>query len=182
MGDKRPEAGYLGDYQFLSQDFSGTVVVHSKWRLDDIALTTAMFLIGFYDLTAGIFSTGWPDWTLEHIQGINNDTITSDFTRLERVRGTSGVEAGIAALAVATYRVARWSKSVRFNGVMFQIIWLINLVGKSLAFYFRIPDGGFDPAPPIFYMSIARVSLSAACLLLSLFTYRSSWQWLWRQV
>jgi len=178
MGDKRPEAGYLGDYQFLTQSFPGPTTVRAPWLLDDVALTAAMFLTGLYDLSSGIFSVGWPAWTLENIQGINNATITTEFTRLERVRGTGGVEAGIAALAVASYRVARWSNSVRFNGVMFQLIWFVNLVGKSLAFNFRMPPGGFDPVPPIFYMSIARVALSALCFLLSLYTYRTSWRWL----
>ena len=177
---EQPKAGYLGDYQFLNRDFPVPAGVRHDWLLDDILLTVLIFLGAAYDFTSGIFNFAMTNWAIEMIQGFN-ETMDDRFVTLTRVRGVSGIEGGLAGLLVGIYRVARWGRKQRFNGINFQMVFFIQTVGRSMQLYLQLP--GWDtPHPPGLYMLITRLSIAAFAFLLSLYTYRSSWRWLWDDI
>ena len=176
---EKAQAGFLGDYEFLNRDFPVPSGTRHTWLLDDVLLTIVIFLGAFYDLTAGIFNLAATGYALNTLNSMNI-TVSSDdpLTIITRVRGVGGLESGLAGLLVGVYRIARWGRKQRFNGINFQMVLLITTIGRSLQLYIELP-GFVDPFPPGFYMLIGRLSIAAFGFLLSLYTYRSSWRWLW---
>lgn len=181
MGDSDgAKNAWMGDYQFLSQEWPApSRAPRHTWLLDDVMLTVIIFLGAAYDLTSGSMNLGPTEWALDNVQGINATLQTDELVRATRVRGASGIESGVAAVLVGTYRVARWGRAQRFNGIIFQVTFFINTMGRGLQLALEVP-GFRTPMPPGFYMLIGRLSLALVAFLISLYTYRSSWRWVWR--
>ena len=150
----------------------------SSWQYGDILLTTLVFLCAAYDLTNGLMNLAATTWTLEVLQNFKTSDLDDQITVLTRVRGVSGIEAGLASLLIGIYRMARWGRRKKFNGINFQLIFFLQTVGRSPRLYLQI-EGWTTPMPPAFYMSLSRLITSFLAFLLSLYVYRESWHWLW---
>ena len=131
MADSKAQYGFLGDYEFLNRDFPIASGTRHTWLLDDILLTVFIFLGACYDLTSGIFNFAMTDWAIATIQGFN-ETMDDRFVTLTRVRGVSGIEGGLAGLLVGVYRIARWGRKQRFNGINFQV-WTTSVPHRSFS-------------------------------------------------
>lgn len=167
----------LRRYGFLS-GFGPLPSAAEHLQFDDILLTCLIFLGAAIDLTSGALNLSAPQWTLEAVNGMNATVVTDELLRATQVRGASGIESGVAAILIGLYRVARWSRAQSFNGVVFQITFCINTAGRSLQLALELP--GFPAKrPAVFYLLVARLASVAFAFLLSTWTYRASWRWLW---
>ena len=173
---RKAKNSWLADYRFLNDRGprrAGTV------RWDDVLLTTLIFLGAATDLAQGALQLGPTEWALVNLNGLNSTLINDELLRATRVRGASGIESGVAAILIGLYRVARWGKSQSFNGVVFQVTFFIGTVGRSLQLALEIP-GFATPMPPSFYILVTRLAIVGFAFVLSIYTYRESWTWLWR--
>jgi hypothetical protein len=171
-----PLPGFLyGDYNVLPN--SGSTQRPSEWYWDDIVLTVIMVMGGIQDLIMGALYWLSPQWVLE--DWYSHDTSSIDILTLTLFedRGVALVEAGIAATLITIYRTVRWYKIKSFNGVIFQITFLVNTVGRSLLLARGVPASSNDMDPG-FYMLVGRLALSSFALLLSLWSFRNNWSWL----
>ena len=62
-----------------------------------------------------------------------------------------------------------------------QVVFFVQTIGRSMQLYLQLPVWD-TPHPPGLYMLIGRLSIAAFAFLLSLYTYRSSWRWVWNDV
>jgi hypothetical protein len=158
---------------------------NKAWQWDDIFLTMVVFVAACQDLAFGAWRIGWPSNYLENINSVVLPSIDDDTTRLTRVGGVGQVERGCANFLLVAYRVMRWVKHRHFNGVNYQLVFLINALGKTSEFVLNEEVLGWDTfgqmqgKPLDRYFLLLRAGLAVVALLMSLWTYRSSWRWMW---
>jgi hypothetical protein len=147
-----------------------------------VLLTFIMFSGGIQDLTWGIFRLGYPEWTLETISQFNTSDITPPMVRLTRVGGWGNLEAGILAMLLVTWRIVLWYTRHPFRGQNFQFGFALTTLGKSGAFLTNASLTGWQPfaadAPRDNIVLFVRALIALLALLLSLYTYQSSWAFL----
>jgi hypothetical protein len=190
--DRHPTAWYKGDYEALTQDFPSSfkgrrrveVGVNRCLKWDDVLLTTIMLFGGLQDLTWGVFRLGYPEWTLETISQFNKTDITAPMVRLTRVGGWGNLEAGILAMLLVTWRIVLWYTRHPFRGQNFQFGFALTTVGKTGAFITNASLTGWQPfaadAPRDNIVLFVRALIALLALILSLYTYQSSWAFLRR--
>ena len=184
--DRHPTAWYKGDYEALTQNWNFDRRASRpppclKW--DDVLLTTIMFSGAIQDLVWGVFRLGYPEWTLEAISNFNATDITSPMVRLTRVGGWGNLEAGILGLLLVTWRIAKWYTGHPFPGQNFQFGFALATFSKTGAFITNLSLTEWEPfaedAPLDNIVLLARALVAFFSLCLSLYTYRSSWNFLW---
>ena len=134
----------------------------------------------------GVWRLGWPDHFLETINSVVISSIDADTTRLTRVGAFGQIEAGLVGFLLVVYRGARWYKHRHFNGVNYQLAFLVNAMGKTSAFFYNeyLLDfkhfGDTTGYPLDRYFLLSRAGLAIIAFLMSLWTYKSSWKWMWK--
>jgi len=141
-----------------------------------------MFAGGLQDLAWGVFRLGYPEWTLEVISQFNETDITQPMVRLTRVGGWNNLESGILALLLVTWRIVLWYKRHPFRGQNFQFGFALTTLSKTGAFITNASLTGWKPfaadAPRDNIVLFIRALIALLALLLSLYTYQSSWAFL----
>lgn len=184
MASARRTSWMRGDYEALTQDFDRPRVKPAppclKW--DDVLLTTIMFSGAIQDLVWGVFRLGYPEWTLTTISNFNSADITPPMVRLTRVGGWGNLEAGILGLLLVTWRIMRWWTGHVFSGQNFQFGFALTFLSKTGAFLTNASLSGWAPfaadAPRDNIVLFVRALIAFIALVLSLYTYRSSWAFL----
>ena len=162
--------------------FGPRVNVRGCLLWDDVLLTAVMLLGAIQDLIWGVFRLGYPEWTLETISNFNATDITRPMVRLTRVGGWGNLEAGILGILLVTWRLVLWYTRHPFRGQNFQFGFALTTLSKTGAFLTNASLSDWQPfaagAPRDNIMLFARAVLAFFALLLSLYTYKSSWTFL----
>jgi hypothetical protein len=182
MATRAPrEAYYYLDGQLLSDEHGRRK--EDWWRWDDFFLSMVVLVGALQDLGWGIWRLGWPDHFLETINSVVIASIDADTTRLTRVGAFGQLEAGLCGILLVAYRSARWYTHHPFNGVNYQLAFLVNAIGKTSAFIYNeyLLDfenfGNTDGHPLDRYFLLTRAGLALIAFTMSLWTYRDSWKW-----
>ncbi len=155
----------------------------SEFWWDDVLLTVIVFIAAMQDLSFGVWRVIEPTDYLNVVNNVTNGALDDSTLRLTRVGAFNQLESGVVGLLLVVYRLLRWYSSQPFNGVNFQMVFLINMLGKTGAYImnevlldwpqFFLSDGPLDR-----YVLLSRAVLATLALLLSIRTYWHSWHWL----
>jgi len=186
--DPDPESERPGYYRLIDPQYVKLKPAASadNWRWDDALLTLVIFLSAAQDLGFGVWRMSQPAQFLEIVNNVTLTSIDPDTTRLTRVGSFGQLEGGLVGFALVLYRILRWYKRRHFNGVNFQLTFLIGAIGRTGAFITNEQTLGWETfgqtenAPLDQYFLLARASVSLVAFSVSLYTYRADWQWLWR--
>ena len=174
----KPKSPWRKEYMFLNDPrIEAGRMRPAQFNIDDLVLTCVMIAGGLQDLVMGVLFWVSPNWSLEHMYSHDSTAINALTVALFEERGAALIEAGIAALLVATYRALRWYKGEPFNGIVYQITFFVNTVGRSLILAQDFPNSNTDMDTG-FYMLVGRLSLSGCALFVSLWSFKSKWAWL----
>lgn len=178
---KRESYVYLDN---LLVDQGGTTAAIDWWRWDDFFLTMVVLVAACQDMAFGVWRMGWPAEFLETVNSVVLLSIDDDTTRLTRVGAFGSIEAGLVGFLLVAYRSARWYTHHPFNGVNYQMAFLINAIGKTGAFIMNEQMLGWsnfgqtEGHPLDRYFLLSRSALAIVAFVTSLWTYRKSWAWL----
>jgi hypothetical protein len=177
-----PEATRLDHYRLV--DVRNAKKRRKNWRWGDATLTLILLLMSLQDLGFGFWRISRPAQFLEVINNVTLTSVDPYATRLTRVGSFGQVEGGVAGIVLVSYRVLRWWKRRHFNGINFQVVFLIGAIGRTGAFVTNEQTLGSDTfgktenAPLDRYFLLARASVCTLAFLLSMYTYRADWRWL----
>lgn len=163
-----------------------TLDANKELQWDDILLTIIVLFSACQDTAFGVWRFGWPGHFLEYIHHVKLLSIDDDTTRLTRVGSFGQLESGAGSFLLAAYRVMRWYKHRPFNGINYQLAFMLNAIGKTGAFIMNeqvlgwATFGQTDGMPLDRYFLLLRAGLADVAFVMSLWTYRSSWEWVWK--
>jgi len=150
---------------------------------DDALLTLIVLIAAAQDLAFGVWRVIEPTDYLNTVNNVTNGALDDSTLRLTRVGAFNQLESGVVGILLVAYRMLRWYSGQPFNGVNFQLVFLINMLGKTGAFImneilldwpqFFLADGPLDR-----YVLLSRAVLATLALGLSIRTYWHSWHWL----
>jgi hypothetical protein len=160
-------------YKLLPPSDSTIFTTPANLRLDDVLLTLAVLASALTDLTFGIARLGWPRWAAG-LSGFGEADMTDTLLRVTRVSGWGYVEAGLFGVMLVAWRAIRWYTRTTFNGQNFQVGFLLTTICKFGAV---LTNGDISLADN--QILLTRAIFSLMCLVLSIYTYRSSWEFFW---
>ncbi len=181
----RPDAEHPGWYRYIDPNPRAQREErrrHVELWWDDALLTVVVLIAAVQDLAFGVWRVTEPRGFLETVNNVTNGGLEESTLRLTRVGGFNQLESGVVGVLLVIYRLARWLAGQPFNGVNFQIVFLINAFGKTGAFIMNEVLLGWDDfmdtsGPLDRYFLLSRAVLAVAALVLSIFTYWHSWAW-----
>ena len=182
MASAPPESYAYLDGKMMMHDDRGTQR-KDWWRWDDFFLSVVVLVGACHDMAWGVWRLGWPASFLETINSVVLTSIDADTTRLTRVGALGQIESGLVGFLLIAYRSARWYTHHPFNGVNYQMAFLVSSIGKTSAFIYNeyLLDfehfGDTDGHPLDRYFLLARACLALIAFVMSLWTYRDSWRW-----
>lgn len=154
---------------------------------DDLLLTAIIVTTAILDGCFAVFQFVDPAWYIQTMNGLNVSFVGDNTKRMQRVGAWGYLEGLVAGTLLVGYRALRWDRDRDFNGANFQFVFLVNMIGKSGAFFtneilqdwrgFGTGDGALDR-----YFLLTRALLATLAFCLSLYTYKSSWVWLFASV
>ncbi|MGZ0213990.1 MAG: hypothetical protein ACKVI4_16060 [Actinomycetales bacterium] len=181
---ERPGYYRLIDPQYVKLQRAAPAGYH--WRWDDATLTLIILLMSLQDFGFGIWRMSRPAQFLEIVNNVTLASIDPDTTRLTRVGSFGQVEGGLVGVALVIYRVLRWYKHRHFNGINFQLTFLIGAIGRTGAFITNEQTLGWETfgktgnAPLDQYFLLTRAGVSVLAFAVSTYTYRADWRWLYK--